>query len=178
MVANTVGSYDSLHSPLLGDSVDRPQTFGSTGSQRGEVVVDVPSESQSQNGIAPDEALATQSRNTFQQLHALNRTRSSDFSRSGSKRRRHSVRNPIQTKSLVARAAYSAKTDTWNFLYNLLIGLFMWPKWSWDAMKKNSNLTILAAKQGMYTQGIINVELTVLNLEPFHTLFMFHFCLC
>jgi len=150
MVANSQGS---LHSPLLGECNDKIQYSGSTRLHLDEVVVVDPGDSP--HGVVPDELLASQSRNTFQQIHALNRSRSNDFSKSGSKRRRHSVRNPIQKKSLVARAAYSAKTDTWNFLYNLMIGLYMWPKWSWDAMKKNSNLTILAAKQGKYSTLVL-----------------------
>jgi len=139
-------SHGSLNSPLLGDRNENIQNSCSAGLHRDEVVVVVPSESQ--DGIIPDELLANQSRNTFQQIHALNRTRSNDYSRIESRRKGHSIRNPIQKKSLVARAKYSAKTDTWNFLYNLMIGLFMWPKWSWDAMKKNSSLTILSVKQG------------------------------
>lgn len=101
--------------------------------------------------------LATQSRNTFAQIRELSKQRSGDFLRRGgeepvsrSKRRRHAVRNPIHKKSFVARAAYSFKTDTLNFLYNVLIGLYMWPKWSWDSMKANKSLTVLSVKQGAW----------------------------
>lgn len=165
-MTNNVGSNGSLHSPFLEDYVQkheeeyvlRYQDSGANGLY--EVVVEP---SSPQYNILPDEILATQSRSTFQQIH-LNRSRSNNTPRSAHKPRRYSVRNPIEKKSLVRRAAYSAKTDTWNFLYNLFIGLFMWPKWSWDAMKQNSSLTILAAKQGMYTRSNFHC------LRPFNTL--------
>ncbi len=61
---------------------------------------------------------------------------------------RRNLRNPIEKKSFVVRAAHSAKTNPTNFLYNVLQGLVLWPKWSWAAVSANSGLTILSLKQG------------------------------
>lgn len=163
----------SLHAPLLGDYGEENEN-ARPNRARYEVVVAVGDEPQdgferSVSGRTEREnaegggeqpevnydtpALANQSGNTFQQIHDQNRIRFRDRSRRGlpmtrSERRGHSVRNPIHKKSFVARAAYSAKTDTLNFLYYVMIGLYMWPKWSWDAMKANTNLTVLSIKQG------------------------------
>lgn len=154
----------ALHERLLGDDyVDDAKENGGAAGGLGhdEVVVSVGDDGafdRSASGRANYDTpeLATASRDTFKQIHELNRPRSDDYSRRGgwehavsrSKQRRHEVRNPIHQKSFVARAAYSAKTDTLNFLYNVMIGLYMWPKWSWDAMKANKSLTVLSAKQG------------------------------
>lgn len=168
MVTNNIESNGSLHSPLLEEYIQKHQDWGANQDSGvnglHEVVVEP---SSPQYNVLPDEILATQSRSTFQQIH-LNRSRSNNTPRSGQKLRRYSVRNPIEKKSLVRRAAYSAKTDTWNFLYNLSIGLFMWPKWSWDAMKQNSSLTILAAKQGLYTCSNFH------SLRSFSALILFY----
>lgn len=174
MVERREASNAFLRTPFLENYVERTLSSGSNDSQYDDVVVAVPDEfqhvyersasGQSATGSlsqwrAQDEQLeskldtpdlATQSRNTFQQIHELSRSRSSDRSRGRPYHSGHSIRNPIEKKSLVRRAAYSAKTDTWNFLYNAMIGLYMWPKWSWDAMKDNSKLTILSVKQGSY----------------------------
>jgi hypothetical protein len=61
---------------------------------------------------------------------------------------RRNLRNPIEKKSFVVRAAHSAKTNPTNFLYNVLQGVVLWPKWSWAAVSANSGLTILSLKQG------------------------------
>lgn len=166
----------SLHAPLLGDYGEENEN-ARPNRARYEVVVAVGDEPQdgferSVSGRTEREnaegggeqpevnydtpALANQSGNTFQQIHDQNRIRFRDRSRRGlpmtrSERRGHSVRNPIHKKSFVARAAYSAKTDTLNFLYYVMIGLYMWPKWSWDAMKANTNLTVLSIKQGAHS---------------------------
>jgi hypothetical protein len=42
----------------------------------------------------------------------------------------------------------------------------MWPKWSWDAMKQNSSLTILAAKQGCCA-GLASILCVVKLPKPF-----------
>lgn len=166
----------TLHAPLLGDDYT-DDAKENRGLHHDEVVVSVRVDEgfdrsasvtgrrpslgdQQEEQLEPNydtPELETASRNTFQQIHELNRPRSNDYSHRGgwelpvsrSKRRRHTIRNPIHQKSLVARAAYSAKTDTLNFLYNVLIGLYMWPKWSLDAIKANKSLTVLSAKQGV-----------------------------
>lgn len=98
--------------------------------------------------------LAYQSRNMFRQIHDQHGPRSRDYSRKGVlesnlelKSGTRRIRNP--NKSFVARAAQSAKNDPRTFLYHLLTGLYMFPFWSWDAMKANKSLTILSAKQGV-----------------------------
>jgi len=155
---------DGLHAPLLNDQglagEEYTVTLGDQDEQW-EVNYDTP-------------VLEAASRNTFQQIHEQNKNASSDVregkrdlavSRSN-RRRGHTVRNPIEKKSLVARAAYSAKTDTLNFLYNVMIGLVLWPKWSWDAMKGNISLTVLSAKQGVCA-GLASVLCVIKFPEPY-----------
>lgn len=190
MVERREASNAFLRTPFLENYVERTLSSGSNDSQYDDVVVAVPDEfqhvyersasGQSATGSlsqwrAQDEQLeskldtpdlATQSRNTFQQIHELSRSRSSDRSRGRPYHSGHSIRNPIEKKSLVRRAAYSAKTDTWNFLYNAMIGLYMWPKWSWDAMKDNSKLTILSVKQGVCS-GLASILCVVHFPQPF-----------
>ena len=99
--------------------------------------------------------LAFQSRNTFRQIHDQHGPHSRDYTRKGVlesnlelKSAARRLRNP--NKSFVARAAQNAKNDPRTFLYNLLTGLYMFPFWSWDAMKANKSLTVLSAKQGVW----------------------------
>jgi hypothetical protein len=61
---------------------------------------------------------------------------------------RRSLRNPLKQKSFVVRAARSARSDPKNFLFTVLQGVILWPKWSWAAVAANSSLTILSLKQG------------------------------
>ena len=192
MVGSDNGS--ALRAPLLGECVDAGKE---SVNANGEVVVVVGEAGEApQRGYSQSESggrrfaaagqaevnfdtpeLATQSRNAFAQIHQLNRQRSEDLSRlpvSRSKRRRHEVRNPIHKKSFVARAAYSFKTDTLNFLYNVLIGLYMWPKWSWDSMKANNSLAVLSAKQGAHL-SLINHQIPCPYSSGFGSSLLFRF---
>ncbi|KAG0624910.1 hypothetical protein M758_2G013400 [Ceratodon purpureus] len=191
MVGRSEGSNGSasLHAPLLGEYVVDGEREGARAN--GEVVVPVDDDDRqgyerSASGLGGGQGeemevnydtpeLATQSRTTFEQIHDHVRQRSSDQPRTGlhsemsmsrSKHRRHAVRNPIHKKSFVARAAYSFKTDTLNFLYNVLIGLYMWPKWSWDSMKSNKSLTVLSIKQG-FCAGLASILCVVHFPKPY-----------
>jgi hypothetical protein len=68
---------------------------------------------------------------------------------------RRSLRNPLKQKSFVVRAARSARSDPKNFLFTVLQGVILWPKWSWAAVAANSSLTILSFKQGQNHQVLV-----------------------
>jgi hypothetical protein len=65
--------------------------------------------------------------------------------RAQSKRR---LRNPIEKKSFVKRAAHSATHEPVYFLKNMLWGTVLWPKWAWTAIRSQKTLTVLSWKAG------------------------------
>jgi hypothetical protein len=80
-----------------------------------------------------------------------------------------SLRNPLKQKSFVVRAARSARSDPKNFLFTVLQGVILWPKWSWAAVASNSSLTILSLKQG-FLAGLASILCVIPFPDPFSEL--------
>ncbi|CAM6125810.1 unnamed protein product [Calypogeia fissa] len=79
------------------------------------------------------------------------------------------LRNPIQKKSFVRRAAHTAAHEPVYFLKNLIWGIVLWPKWAWDAIRSQKTLTVLSLKAGV-AAGLASV-ICVLSLpDPYDEL--------
>ncbi|KAL3689256.1 hypothetical protein R1sor_015565 [Riccia sorocarpa] len=79
------------------------------------------------------------------------------------------LRNPIQNKSFVKRAAHTAANEPIYFLKSMLLGLVMWPVWAREAMASQMNLTITSLKSG-FTAGLASIICVVKFPPPYDEL--------
>ncbi|KAL3689257.1 hypothetical protein R1sor_015566 [Riccia sorocarpa] len=79
------------------------------------------------------------------------------------------LRNPIQKKSFVKRAAHTAANEPIYFLKSMLLGLVMWPLWAWKAMVSQMNLTIISLKSG-FAAGLASIICVVKFPPPYNEL--------
>ncbi|BBN08808.1 aluminum-activated malate transporter family protein [Marchantia polymorpha subsp. ruderalis] len=76
-------------------------------------------------------------------------------------KRRRSLRNP---KSLMKQAAHSASNDPIYFLKNVIRGILLWPKWAWNSMASQKNLTVISLKSGI-AAGLVSI-ICVVHFPP------------
>ncbi|KAG6558074.1 hypothetical protein Mapa_000254 [Marchantia paleacea] len=81
-------------------------------------------------------------------------------------KRRRSLRNP---KSLMKQAAHSASDDPIHFLKNVMWGFLLWPKWAWDSMASQKNLTVISLKSGI-AAGLVSIICVVQFPPPYDEL--------
>ncbi|KAL2631407.1 hypothetical protein R1flu_016093 [Riccia fluitans] len=82
---------------------------------------------------------------------------------------RRELRNPIEKKSFVKRAAHSAANEPMYFLKSMFWGLFMWPLWAWNAMVSQMNLTVISLKSG-FAAGLASIICVVEFPPPYNEL--------